>query len=223
MTSLVFDLEPEIVCIAMDTLVTTVDKNEPHHFCSKMFLLPHLGSVMCGTGNMGLAVEWFEQIHHNFFSDVCDLNRETPDRLRRLSQCLSQSSTCTDTTPSANLEGKIFHFGYSPKEKKYKGFVYKSKNEFSSKEIPPGFNYQPSLASDPTTPEIQNEREFIDTAIKVMKLQQAEQQLSADSIIIGGQVQVLTMKPNIMQIKIVHSFDDFNELHKQMCQKNPIS
>src|SRR5262249_41359114 len=104
MTSLVFYLRPEIVFVAMDTLITTVDKNEPHHFFSKMFLFPHLGSVMCGTGNMELAVEWFKQIHQNFCSDlcdlndVCDLNKETPDRLRKLSQCLSQSSTCTDTT-----------------------------------------------------------------------------------------------------------------------------
>lgn len=123
MTSLVFDLKPERVWIAMDTLATTVDKNEPHHFCSKIFPLPHLGSIMCGTGDMELAVEWFKQIHHNFFSDVglqdvCDLNEETPDRLRNLSPSLSQPSTCTDTTPSTPLEGKIFHFGYSLKEKK---------------------------------------------------------------------------------------------------------
>ena len=89
MTSLVFYLRPEIVFIAMDTLVSTVDKNKLHHFCSKIFPLPHLGSVMCGTGNMELAVEWFKQVHHNFYSDVCnlklkdvcDLNKETPSRL----------------------------------------------------------------------------------------------------------------------------------------------
>jgi hypothetical protein len=179
---------------------------------------------------MGLAVEWFKQIHHNFFSDVCnlkdvcDLNKETPSRLLKLSQCLSQSSTCTDTTPSTPLEGKIFHFGYSLKETKYRGFVYKSKNDFSSKEITPQFNYQPSLA-EPITPQIQSEQEFIDSAIKVMKLQQAEQKkkLPADQIRIGGQVQVLTMAPDIMQIKIVHAFNDSGELHKQTRREDSIS
>lgn len=183
MTSLVFCLSPEIVLIAMDTLVTA-DKNEPHHFCSKMFPLPHLGSVMCGTGSMVLATEWFKQIHHNFFSnvfsevrlrDVYDLNKETPDRLRNLSQRLSQSSSCADTTLSTSLGGKIFHFGYSLQEKKYKGFVYKSENQFSSEVIPPRFGHQPNLPSL-ITPQIQSEQEFIEKAIEVMKLQQAEQQ-----------------------------------------------
>jgi hypothetical protein len=193
----------------MDTLVSTVDKNEPHHFCSKIFPLPHLGGVMCGTGNMELAIEWFKQIHHNFFSDaklrdVCDLNKETPDRLRKLFQSLPQSSTCTETISSPSLEGKIFYFGYSLQEKKYRGFVYKSKNDFNSMAIePPQFAYQPLLASYPKFPEIQNEQEFIDTAIKIMKFQQNEEQKKppANQIKIGGKVQILTMKPDLMQIK----------------------
>jgi hypothetical protein len=219
MTSLVFYLRPEIVFIAMDTLVTTVDRNEPHHFCFKMFPLPHIGSVMCGTGNMELAVEWFKQIHHNFSSDVrlqdiCDLNKETPDRLRELSQCFSQSSICTKTTPSTPLEGKIFYFGYSLQEKKNKGFVYHSQNNFNSKEIEPQFNYQPSLDKPPeeikpqsndlgVIQKIWSEQEFINKAIKVMKFQQAEEQkkLPEHQIRIGGKIQVLTMKPDLMQIK----------------------
>ena len=78
------------------------------------------------------------------------------------------------------------------------------KNAFISKEIPPQFNFQPLLA-EPIISQIQSEKEFIDKAIEIMKLQQDEEQKKqpADQIKIGGQVQVLTMKPNIMQIKIV--------------------
>jgi hypothetical protein len=57
MTALNFILQPNRVVIFMDTLALGSDKN-PFKYASKIFPLPHLRGVLCGTGSLNTIMDW---------------------------------------------------------------------------------------------------------------------------------------------------------------------
>lgn len=113
MTAINFMFNAETVVVAMDTLSISAEDRTPYKFISKIFPLPHLQSVMCGTGNLDLILEWYTTIQKNVISyDIDYFSDLTSDTLKKLKAKYPSEATTT-----------IYQFGYSH-EKKPLGVLY---------------------------------------------------------------------------------------------------
>lgn len=59
MTALNFILDPKYVIITTDTLISRSEDKQPSNYASKIFPLPHIKGVLCGTGVFEIIFEWF--------------------------------------------------------------------------------------------------------------------------------------------------------------------
>jgi hypothetical protein len=83
MTALVFALQPEQVCIAMDTLVIGADDRMPMSFQRKFLSVPASDLVVAGTGHAGFINGWFQHLQANLHgATIDDLNEEAPSIFR---------------------------------------------------------------------------------------------------------------------------------------------
>lgn len=85
MTALVFVLQPDQVCIAMDTLVVGADDKKPMSFQRKFLSIPKNDLLIAGTGLANLINGWFAYV-----SSLSDLN--DIDALNRLATNVLQTS-----------------------------------------------------------------------------------------------------------------------------------
>lgn len=62
MTALVFSLQPDQVCVAMDTLVVGADDRMPLAFQRKFLSVPDSDLLVAGTGLAGFVTGWFDYL-----------------------------------------------------------------------------------------------------------------------------------------------------------------
>jgi hypothetical protein len=125
MTALNFVILPQEVFIAADTLGRHPETKEPYKYVSKIFLLPHLGGIMCGTGIYQFALDWFCLINtESKAENMIDLDSHTPAFLRALGlkHGLGDESCST-----------IYHFGYCEEQKRFRAYAYRSERRFRSR------------------------------------------------------------------------------------------
>jgi len=203
MTALNFLVEPQRVCIAMDTLTVDPELKRPVCFCSKMFLLPHLEGVMCGTGALPVIINWFVTIQSRIVvRDILGLDHFTPALLRGVSR---QCNLPPETTTT------IYHFGYSQTVKEYRAFVYRSVNNFASEVVPHGLRVKPPVQVE--------EPERLPEGFIQYIYRQREQDRQAplkEQVGIGGEVQFLLMTPTRFQLVTCHRFEDFETQYQEM-------
>src|SRR5262245_24084629 len=102
MTSLNAYIDPQEVIITMDTLGLEVD-GQPAIYTSKIFPLPHLRGVLCGTGSIQLIWDWYKQILMGMLAlDLTHVDRYATPSLQSLAK-LSEASQAPTT---------MYHFGY---------------------------------------------------------------------------------------------------------------
>lgn len=119
MTALIYILNPKSVMIGMDTLSLRMDKL-PHGYVTKIFPLPHLKSVICGTGAADLTVDWYSIIQKFVIGrDITTLNETAK---QKLSELFNNYEFKYKTTAS------IYHFGYNLKTRKFEGSRFRSDN-----------------------------------------------------------------------------------------------
>src|SRR5882672_2560481 len=110
MTALIFSLREEQVIIAMDTLAANGDTKAPYFFTSKIYPLPHLGGVMCGTGVGDFAIEWFGALKRFVAKDIHHLDQYVTPKLREIGARMGIGEKNTAT---------VYHFGFSRVENRY--------------------------------------------------------------------------------------------------------
>ena len=205
MTALNFLLEPERVCIAMDTLVIRPDTRTPFLYASKIFPLPHLGGVMCGTGLMQFVIDWFVCIQTSVIArDVPHLNNYTSEQLRVIAVKYKLISDLTST---------IYHFGYSAAEQCYKGFAYRSKTNFVSEELEYGFGIKPPVEYKPIQSLPNGFIEMTERQRIEDKEKPTEQQVG-----IGGDIHLFVMTPEQMLLTRCHRFKDYDSFYNKMLE-----
>ncbi|OAB45990.1 hypothetical protein [Paenibacillus glacialis] len=204
MTALNFIFDSENVYIAMDTLSITVDEKKPFKFASKIFPLPHLRSVMCGTGNIDLILDWNKMINRNVISyDIDYLNILTTEALRNLNSQYPKEVTST-----------IFQFGYSHKQNAFRGFVYRSTNDFNVEEYEYCAAIKPQVSFD--FYEELSIHGVDEMFIKLITLQKYEDDLSKDKVGIGGEIHRFIMSKDSNQLDIIYRFPDHEEHYRDM-------
>jgi len=138
MTSLLFALEPERIVVACDSLSCTVDKL-PRGFVSKIHPLPHLSTVVCGTGSASVLTHWLCTICENVVARNVDVLVELAgDQLMGIDQRLR------DVYPeAAGLTSTVYHFGYSWSEKSFVGYAHRSGDGYRPERVEYGFGMKP--------------------------------------------------------------------------------
>lgn len=211
MTALIYWLQPNKVCVAMDSLALRPDK-DPLNYCTKILLLPHLKMVLCGTGLIQLVLDWFCFLESNVMAkDLMDVNDIASDTLGRMWQ-QKYAGTGVSTT--------IYHFGYNESERQFGGVAYRSEKNFE-----PEWLAQDSLGIQPRRLDL---REFATKSIDEKGVKQAfietiqklklddDDRPRQDKLGIGGEVHFLTLDKSGYLLSICHRFDDYYQLFDEM-------
>lgn len=205
MTALNFVFYEEAIFIAMDTLsISSIDKT-PYKFTSKIFPLPHLRGVMCGTGNMDLILDWHRTIQKNIVAQSIDyFAKNSSDILIKLNEKYPEYTTTT-----------IYQFGFSESIGKFRGFAFRSTNNFKQEEL----NY--CIAQKPEVNfNFDNFEDDVDkNLIDLMKLQKQEDDQKLDKVGIGGEIHRMILTKDASRTDIIHRFSDFELQYDQMLKK----
>lgn len=205
MTAFNFVYDESQVIICMDTLSLN-EQRKPFKFVSKIYPIPHLRSVICGTGNLDLILEWVNRVQRNVVAaDISFLNTITRDILCDLNSKYPKEATST-----------IYQFGYSELERKLLGAVFRSDAGFQKEDYPYCSAVKPKADFD-LYKEIQNSS--LDEAfIKLMSKQKAEDDISPEPVGIGGEIHRFLMNKNTYHLDIIHRFSDYEECYDKMLE-----
>lgn len=211
MTALIYTLQPDRVCIATDSLALRPDKGALN-YCTKIFLLPHLGMVLCGTGLIQLVLDWFCFLESSVVAkDLMDVNDIAPDALVKIWR---------EKYAAVQMTATIYQFGYNESEKRFDGFAYRSENDFKAERL-----LRDSIGIKPGRLDLRefalecmNEKgvpqAFVET-IEKLKLDD-DNRPHQDKLGIGGEIHFLTLDRSGYVLSICHRFDDYYEIFDDM-------
>lgn len=198
MTALVFALQPEQVCMAMDTLVIGAEDRMPVSFQRKFLSVSESELVVAGTGCAGFINGWFQYLQSNLRgATIDDLNEETQGIFRASVSANGGLSGLTTT---------IYRFGYSTREQRYAGYAYRSECGFRSDRLQYALGYKPVV---PITPN--DNISFPDFLIDIILEQQRQDSLQPISkrVGIGGEIEFVVMSGSSIHIETVHRFSSY--------------
>ena len=110
----------------------------------------------------------------------------------------------------------IYHFGYDDQLFTFRGYAYRSVNDFESEELPIGIGIKPPIKYS-LTENIQ------DDLINIIRIQR-DQDLSSpilERIGIGGDIHIFFLEPGSISIQRVFRFEDYESLYSDMCTRLP--
>ncbi len=205
-TAFNYFLHPQVVLVSMDTL-----RSDPgraiHGFSSKVFPLPHLHGVLCGTGSLDLVLEWFRFIQTRASAtDMRDLDDVAPEQLALLAANKAYSG----------IESTLYHFGLDRIAGQLRGWAYRSTNSFQSESL-----VESGLGLKPAPPaveslqrlwfEIAMEGDAAHAFVEVMKLQKEYDRKRApgERVGIGGEIHLLALTAESQTLWTCHEFDDY--------------
>ena len=221
MTALNYMLSSDAVCITMDTLASRSDDKTPFIFTSKIFPVPHLNGVICGTGISNFILDWFVFVNSScLVKDMINLDLYTPEQLNLLFSKYQENKEINQPRST------IYHFGYDVTKREFAGFAYRSEKCFVSEQLifSIGMKPEPSFIKKGEIPELNG---LPDAFIKIMKIQKEEDEkfLGDEKVGVGGDIHFFYMSKNqssedclpiLMQIQHCHRFSDYENMYAQM-------
>ncbi len=208
MTALNFVIQEDNVYIALDTLAIEAEDHEPLIYMTKFILLPHLHTIVTGTGLELFVSEWMALVRSNLLAkDIEHLNQYTPDCLRKLASDCNYLNGSTAT---------IYHFGYSQSRDKFMAYAYRLTNNWQSEKLPYGIGMKPEVNFD-FGPSFELPKCFIE----LMELQREEDLKLpiSERMGIGGEIHFITMDRNGVNVHSCHKFSSYEEDYKIMCNR----
>lgn len=199
MTALVFALQPEQICIAMDTLSIGAADRMPLSFQRKFLAVPESDLVVAGTGHAGFINGWFQHLQTDLNgATIDDLNAEVPSIFR---------SSVAAEGGLGGLTATIYHFGYSAREGQYAGYAYRSEHDFRSDRLQYALGFKPAV---PVTPK--DDIRFPDFLIDIVLEQQRQDWLLplSERVGIGGEIEFVVMENRTIHVETVHRFSSYD-------------
>jgi|GEM_PF-941135 len=213
MTGLIYMVYPEKIYVMMDTLCTCGDSKKPFNYASKIYLLPHLKTIMCGTGQVDIIRYWYNFIQNNIMAKNFNyLIKKAPSVLLDIWKNYKNKE---------DLSVTIYHFGYDKSNKKFVGYAFRSTNDFKAQKIENGFGFKPELPkkeelSDIDIGEQTNYIDVLKEIFKRMKERDDKKEIS-EKVGIGGEIQLAIYdKPNSIHFLTIYKFSDFEEKFTEM-------
>lgn len=211
MSLLDFILEPEQITILADTLAISAENKTDFFFMTKIFPLPHLRGVLCGTGCVAFIFDWLYFIETGMRAQDFDfINNNCSPILIDLWKKYESGPKMTAT---------IYHFAFSPSANRMKGYAFRSTNKFVKDEIQDGFGYKPEGAQA-----LNYLREYAkahDGKIDMVEIAKYQKQLDdelplQERVGIGGVIHFCFLDDRFQTIWQCFKFDDYERLFKGM-------
>lgn len=218
MSALIYIYTLDKVILSADTLSVDMDKN-PSCYVSKILPVPHLKTVICGTGFRPILSKWYKVAMENIIGfDITALNCHAPSNLRSF---LREDQAHVQGTTS------VYHFGYSETENKLKGYSFKSEDNFDQKELEiddisikpahPGVN---EILQKTAGSHHWNSEEFHIEIIKELKSLDDALPVSG-RVGIGGEIQWLELfDKGQFSMKTIYRFPDFDDVYLRILTRN---
>lgn len=200
MSSLIFATDEEQILVATDTLSVTPE-GEPFAFVSKAVHIPHLRTIVAGTGAGGFANHWaLTASTRMIVRGIMNLDYHTPAGLRGLWVDYQKEYSVPD-----DFTTTVYQFGLSEENGKVVSFAYRSTNSFISEPIGYGTGVKPECTM--------YDGNLIEALPKMMEEQRMVQaQLPRESrLYIGGEIQALYLTAQGCNSFVVSKFPDFLE------------
>lgn len=195
MTALVFALQSDQVCVAMDTLVVGADDRMPLAFQRKFLSVPDSDLLVAGTGHAGFVTGWFGYLQTlKCLGDVDNVGSIAPSVLKASADAAGGLGSITTT---------IYHFGYSRAEGQYVGYAYRSTANFQPERLPYALGLKPQVPVL-TTDNIQFPDFMID--IVVRQQQHDRSQPLQHQLGIGGEIDFVVLSCRTTRVETVHRF-----------------
>jgi len=216
MTALNFILNPGYVLIFTDSLSLTIDR-EPFKYVSKIFPLPHLRGVLCGTGLIQTIMDWHVYIQGQIIGNTMNIpNKIAPSELNTIHSKYGQA------------DATIYHFGFSPEENRIKGYAFRSTNDFASEELSDGIGIKPH--DDEIISYINESLDTYKGNIKKLFIEIIKLQKKIDDegdpkkrLGIGGSIHMYRLNKDYQFLWECYNFDDYNETYNKMLNNKEIS
>lgn len=206
MTALNFVIQEDQICLAMDTLSIDAENREPLVFLTKYAVLPHLDTIVTGTGHGSFVADWMHYARCNVIAtDIDHLNQYTPDSLRRLAANHENLGRITAT---------IYHFGFSSARNRFLAYVYRSTKNWESEEILDGVGVKPQIDFYP------DETFELPAAFIELAKRQREQDNSLppyERVGIGGDIHFVVMNRNGIHVSRCYRFPSYDQDFEAMC------
>jgi len=198
MTALVFALQPDQVCIAMDTLVVDANDKMPLCFQRKFAVFPQVNLVVAGTGLANLIYAWFSVLQSLPEQRAIDQINETAPFVL---SSLANSCPGTDVTTTT-----LYHFGYSDRERQYVGYAYRSEQQFRADRLQYALGYKPVVPVTPT-----DDIRFPGFLVDIVLEQQRQDQLLSvsEKVGVGGEIEFVVMSGGAIHVETVYRFSSY--------------
>lgn len=201
MTALLFHVSRRCAHVLMDTACHRADSAQPWNFCTKMVLLPHLQSVVCGRGSRDLIYRFSELVQeHGLATDLAELSDFAGGELPGLAE---------DCGVTESQSSSIYLFGLSRSTGSIEGRRHSSKDGFRS-QVLEGWGVMP--AHDPAAFEALRagtEVPLEDLVGHLVRIKEIDDGLPlAERAVIGGEIQHLALEVASMTIRTCHTFPD---------------
>lgn len=205
MSSLIIYTDEAQALVATDSI--SVDGNgEPIMFCEKATYIPHLKTIVAGTGQGGFANAWALKAGTQMIvRGIMNLDFHTPIGLRK---------NWEDYTEQKDLDNHatttVYMIGFSEEDGKVKAFAYRSKDNFVSESIGYGTAVKPEcevIEGDvlQAVPKMMEQQRMIQNQIGVGK-----------KIFIGGEIFAYHLTEGGCNIFSLGKFQDFEHDNKRI-------
>lgn len=212
MSSFICYLGSDQIFLATDTLATAPG-GEPLFLASKASYVPHLKTIIAGTGIAGFSNEWARRVERSgVVTGIENLDHHTPERLRQMwQQCQEEHELPSDVTTT------VYQFGLSEVDGSPCGYAYRSAEEFVSNELQFGWYFKPAC-------DIPSDEDDLSGIIEAMMREQRASQMKLpehEQVFIGGECIAMHLTAKGCAIYSVFRFEDYAEtLHEILTNYN---
>jgi len=200
MSSLIFHTDQIQVFVATDTLATSLD-GKPAMFTTKAFVVPHIRTIICGTGAGGFLGRWFIQINDRMIvRGIDNLDCHTPKILAASWITYKEEFSLPDS-----VSVTVYHFGFSEEDGQIHSYAYRSNNNFRSESLGYGVGIKPECNL--------TEKYVFPMDIKNIMDEQRRIQASRpahERVFIGGEIQIFHLTANGINIYTLARFEDYD-------------
>lgn len=198
MSSLIFYTDLTQALVATDTLAVKPD-GSPMMYCSKAIYLPHLKTIIAGTGLGMFSGDWASYVNnHLIVAGLRNLDFHTPVGLRALWRKAKE-----DSSIPSSITTTIYQIGVSEDDEEVRAYAYRSTNDFESEPLKHGTRAKPDC-SFPEGNIVEN--------IRSMMLEQRTLQATKspeERIYIGGECVIMHLTKHVHTTASLFRFEDY--------------
>lgn len=169
-------------------------------FCSKAIYLPHMRTIIAGTGLGMFAGDWANYVNNRLIvAGLRNLDHHTPDGLRTLWTHAKER----DDIPNS-ITTTVYQIGVSEDDGEVRAFAYRSTNDFESEPLGHGTRAKPECA-------FPSEGHLLHHLQPMMIEQRAIQDAKPpdDRLYIGGECVVMHLTKETCAISTLFRFEDY--------------